>query len=323
MNVLITLTTAGADTGPFNLYSNVDNYTTAFETNISRGILEAGYTSLYVPSGTTSIRVKSVGVCTNYVDIGINVPTTTTTSTTAAPTTTSTTTAAPVGTTTTTTTYVGPSTTTTTTEAPPETTTTTTTYVGPSTTTTTSTTEAPTTTTTTTAEPTTTTTTTTESPTGCTQVTFVVMSDGAYSYSYTLCGDGPVGPLTGTGTTGEILQSGVCVENGSVTSSNVQANPTGPCTVSTTTTAAPTTTTTTTTDPTYWNLEFCSGGAAGYQLHDPSNNYTPGVVFSAVDGTSTTYCYVIVGTQGVQVGPAYEYGDITEYVDCPTCQAAI
>lgn len=321
MNVLITLTTAGADTGPFNLYSNVDNYTTAFETNISRGILEAGYTSLYVPTGTTSIRVKSVGVCTNYVDIGINVPTTTTTSTTAAPTTTSTTTAAPVLTTTTTTAAPVQTTTTTTTYIGPSTTTTTTTYVGPSTTTTT-TTAGGTTTTTTTGAPTTTTT-TTASP--CTQVTFVVIADGSYTYSYTICEDGPVGPITGTGTAGEILQSGVCILNGSMSLSNVQANPTGSCspTTTTTTTVVPTTTTTTTTDPTYWNLEFCSGGAAGYQLHDPSNNYTPGVVFSAVDGTSTTYCYVIVGTQGVQVGPAYEYGDITEYVDCPTCQAAI
>lgn len=162
MNVLITLTTAGADTGPFNLYSNVDNYTTAFDTNISRGILVAGYTSTVVPPGTTAIRVKSAGVCANYVDITLTVPSTTTTTTTAASTTTTTTaapattttttTAAPVVTTTTTTTYVGPvtttttsttaapvTTTTTTTAAPTPTTTTTTTYVGPATTTTTST----------------------------------------------------------------------------------------------------------------------------------------------------------------------------------------
>ena len=51
MNVLITLTTAGADTGPFNLYSNVDSYTTAFETGISRAALIAGYTSSLAPDG--------------------------------------------------------------------------------------------------------------------------------------------------------------------------------------------------------------------------------------------------------------------------------
>ena len=152
MNVLITLTTAGADTGPFNLYSNVDNYTTAFETNISKGILMAGYTSTIVPPGTTAIRVWSMGICANYVNITLTVPATTTTTTTAASTTTTTTTAVPsgtttttttaalVGTTTTTTTYVGPVTTTTTTTAPPTTTTTTTSSGTTSTTSTTSTT---------------------------------------------------------------------------------------------------------------------------------------------------------------------------------------
>jgi len=138
MNVLITLTTAGADTGPFNLYSNVDNYTTAFETNISKGILVAGYTSTIVPPGTTAVRVWSGGICTNYVDIILTVPATTTTTTTAASTTT-TTTAAPVGTTTTTTTAapVG-TTTTTTTSGGGGTTTTTTTALSTTTTTTTS-----------------------------------------------------------------------------------------------------------------------------------------------------------------------------------------
>jgi hypothetical protein len=114
MNVLITLTEAGIDTGPFNLYSNVDSYTTAFETNISRGILIAGYTSQVVPPGTSTIRVRSIGICTNYVDLLVITPTTTTTSTTVAPTTTTTTTVVP-GTTTTTTTAT-PTTTTTTTQ---------------------------------------------------------------------------------------------------------------------------------------------------------------------------------------------------------------
>jgi len=136
MNVLITLTTAGADTGPFNLYSNVDNYTTAFETNISKGILVAGYTSTIVPPGTTAIRVWSMGICANYVNITLTVPATTTTTTTAGSTTT-TTTAAPLGTTTTTTTAAPVGTTTTTTTTSPVTTTTTTTSGGTTTTTTT------------------------------------------------------------------------------------------------------------------------------------------------------------------------------------------
>lgn len=188
MNVLITLTSAGTDTGPFNLYSNVDNYTTAFETNISRGILVAGYTSTIVPPGTSAIRVKSMGICTNYVDIVLVVPSTTTTTTTAASTTSTTTTVAPSSTTTstTTTTYVGPSTTTTTSTS--STSTTTTAYVGPSTTTTTSTSSTSTSTTTTTAyvgPSTTTSTTTTGAPLEWYQITRCDTLAVEYSGSYT------------------------------------------------------------------------------------------------------------------------------------------
>ena len=111
MTVLITLTTAGTDTGPFNLYSNVDGYVSAFETGVSKAALLAGYSSALVPNGTTIIRIKSTGTCVNYIDV--TVVTTTTTTTTSTPTTTTTTTSTP--TTTTTTTSVPPTTTTTTT----------------------------------------------------------------------------------------------------------------------------------------------------------------------------------------------------------------
>ena len=111
MTVLITLTTAGTDTGPFNLYSNVDGYVSAFETGVSKAALLAGYSSALVPNGTTIIRIKSTGTCVNYIDV--SVVTTTTTTTTSTPTTTTTTTGTP--TTTTTTTSVPPTTTTTTT----------------------------------------------------------------------------------------------------------------------------------------------------------------------------------------------------------------
>jgi hypothetical protein len=80
MTVLITLTTAGTDTGPFNLFSNANGFTAAFETNISRAALLAGYTSSLVPAGTTTIRVMSVNVCTNYSDFPIGTTTTTTSS---------------------------------------------------------------------------------------------------------------------------------------------------------------------------------------------------------------------------------------------------
>lgn len=84
MIVLLTLTTAGVDAGPFNLYSDADGYISAFETGISRAASLAGYTSTLVPNAATIVRVMSTGAfCTNHVDIAISgVITTTTTSTT-------------------------------------------------------------------------------------------------------------------------------------------------------------------------------------------------------------------------------------------------
>lgn len=73
----ITLTTAGLNTGPFNLYSNVDSFNTPFETNITRAALLAGYTSYLVPTGTTSILIKNVvtnTVCSEYqLEIGATI----------------------------------------------------------------------------------------------------------------------------------------------------------------------------------------------------------------------------------------------------------
>ena len=79
MTVLITLTTAGADTGPFNLYSNVDGYGSPFETGVSKAALLGGYASALVPDLATIVRVMSDGDCTNFTDITILATTTTTT----------------------------------------------------------------------------------------------------------------------------------------------------------------------------------------------------------------------------------------------------
>lgn len=81
--VLITLTTAGTDTGPFDLYSDADAYVTPFENDVPKASLVAGYTSVLVPDLATIIRVQSDSLCTNYIDLTI--VTTTTTTTTAAP----------------------------------------------------------------------------------------------------------------------------------------------------------------------------------------------------------------------------------------------
>lgn len=125
MKILITLISAGSNIGPFNIYSNVDNYTVAFATSVSRGILLAGYITKDAPEGTSAVRVMSITGCKNYVDINVqssNVTTTTTTTiiipgSTTTTTTTSSTIAPP--TTTTTSTTNSPSTTTTTTTSTP------------------------------------------------------------------------------------------------------------------------------------------------------------------------------------------------------------
>jgi hypothetical protein len=81
--VLITLTVAGADTGPFDLYSDADGYVTPFENDVPKASLVSGYTSSLVPDLATIVRVQSDGLCINYIDLTI--VTTTTTTTTAAP----------------------------------------------------------------------------------------------------------------------------------------------------------------------------------------------------------------------------------------------
>jgi len=91
MTVFITLTLAGANVGPFNLYSNIDGYTTAFESSVSTVDLIIGYSSDLVPDGTTTIRLLSLGECTNYFDIVLTQPTTTTTTSYTSTTTTTTT----------------------------------------------------------------------------------------------------------------------------------------------------------------------------------------------------------------------------------------
>jgi hypothetical protein len=70
MTVLIQLTLAGADTGPFNLYSDLDSFGVPFEVGVPKASLTAGYASTIVPDGTTTIRVCSTSLyCANCIDI--------------------------------------------------------------------------------------------------------------------------------------------------------------------------------------------------------------------------------------------------------------
>ena len=92
MTILITLTTVGLDCSTFDIYSNVDGFLSAFETDVPKASLSAGFSSANAPDGTTIIRVKAKGVCTNYIDITLSTITTTTTSSSSSTTTTTTTT---------------------------------------------------------------------------------------------------------------------------------------------------------------------------------------------------------------------------------------
>jgi len=71
MIVLLTLTIAGSDTGPFDLYSDLDSYITPFETGVSKIDLEAGYTT-EAPDYATIIRITSTGDCINSTDITLS-----------------------------------------------------------------------------------------------------------------------------------------------------------------------------------------------------------------------------------------------------------
>jgi len=72
MYAYITISNVGADAGPFDLYSDVDGYTSAFETNIPKALLEAGYATSLVPAGTTIIKIQSVNSeCNNFVNVGV------------------------------------------------------------------------------------------------------------------------------------------------------------------------------------------------------------------------------------------------------------
>lgn len=81
MLIFLTLTTAGADTGPFDLYTDADGYALPFDTGVPKSNLTTGY-YISAPSGTTTVQVRSVGLCTNFIDIILTVPSTTTTTTT-------------------------------------------------------------------------------------------------------------------------------------------------------------------------------------------------------------------------------------------------
>ena len=71
MEALLTLTVAGNNTGPFKLYSDVDEFATPFETGVLKDDL-VGYTTALIPDYTTVVRIENdtaLSICTNFVDI--------------------------------------------------------------------------------------------------------------------------------------------------------------------------------------------------------------------------------------------------------------
>lgn len=72
ITVTITLTIAGTNTGPFDLYTDADSYIYPIAIELTRAELIAGYVCTTVPDTATIIRVKSKGLCTNYIDLQIN-----------------------------------------------------------------------------------------------------------------------------------------------------------------------------------------------------------------------------------------------------------
>jgi len=72
MTVFITLTSAGTNTGPFDLFSDVDGFSSAFETGVPKASLLAGYLSTLAPNGTTVVRVLSTNpLCPGFIDIPV------------------------------------------------------------------------------------------------------------------------------------------------------------------------------------------------------------------------------------------------------------
>lgn len=86
--VKVTLSTAGVDSGPFNIYQNTDGYVTPVATAISRTVMTTTGYDVTVDSLATTVKVLSTGVCDNYDLIPISATTTSTSTSTTTSTTT-------------------------------------------------------------------------------------------------------------------------------------------------------------------------------------------------------------------------------------------
>ena len=73
MTAKIQILNIGDDANDFLIYSNVNNYTTAFETNVTAKQLIDGFATDKLPNGTTSVRVTcTTDKCPVKIDIPIS-----------------------------------------------------------------------------------------------------------------------------------------------------------------------------------------------------------------------------------------------------------
>ena len=73
MTGLIQIAQLGTDTGNFDLYSDINDFTEAFAQRVTREQLSAGFASDNIPDGTKFVKVISRVFCTNSLDIGIEI----------------------------------------------------------------------------------------------------------------------------------------------------------------------------------------------------------------------------------------------------------
>ena len=69
MTIIITLSFAGNETGPFDLYSDATGFAIPFAQNVSKAALLAGY-QVEAPDGTAALPIKPSSVCTSASIVG-------------------------------------------------------------------------------------------------------------------------------------------------------------------------------------------------------------------------------------------------------------
>lgn len=70
MKIFVQLNTSGSDTGPFMVYSNLNNYQAPAYGPYTKAQLTTGV-NVIVPDSTTSIKIRNNGKCTNSIILNI------------------------------------------------------------------------------------------------------------------------------------------------------------------------------------------------------------------------------------------------------------